>query len=288
MTKEEILVKVKFHTELRGLSQNTKDDYYNKTKRLQDYFNKPATDLDIEDIKVYLHYLYTDGNMKSASVNTHNSAIRFLYNIALDMPINHHKIPNHKKQRTFPEILTRDEVQLLLNSCTNLRNKTILTTIYSAGLRLSEVANLKVSDIDSKKMQILIRQGKGSKDRYAILSKTNLLILREYWKVYKPKDWLFTKLSNKRSINHLSERGIHNAFRKAQIASGITKKVSCHNLRHSFSTHLLEDGVSIYHIKQLLGHNDISTTCTYLHLVKISELNVVSPIDNMIPVKSDA
>lgn len=285
MTKEEIVEKVKFHTELRGLSENTQKDYYKKAERFQNYFDKPATELNIEDIQKYLHYLYTERKMSSGSVNTHNSAIRFLYNIVLDMPLNFLKIPCHKKRRIFPDILTRDEVQTLLNSCKNLRDKAILTTMYSGGLRLGEVENLKVTDIDSKNMQILIRQGKGGKDRYALLSQTSLDLLREYWKSYRPKDWLFGSRSNNRPDAHLSTRGIQNVFKSAQIASGITKDITCHSLRHAFATHLLEDGVSIFHIKQLLGHSDISTTCIYLHLVKISELNVTSPIDKKKPRK---
>ena len=228
MTKEEILENVKFHTELRGLSKNTQDEYYTKTKALQNYFNKPATELDIEDIQKYLHYLYTEKNLTSGSVNTYNSGIRFLYNIVLDMPLNYYKIPCHKKRRHFPDILTRDEVRILLNSCKNLRDKAILTTMYSGGLRLGEVENLKVTDIDSEKMQILIRQGKGGKDRYALLSQTGLELLREYWKVYRPREWLFTSRSNNRPNAHLSTRGIQNVFRSAQISSGITKKISCH------------------------------------------------------------
>lgn len=288
MTKEEILEKVIFHAELRGLSKNTQDEYYTKTKAFQNYFDKPATELNIEDIQKYLHYLYTEKHLTSGSLNTYNSGIRFLYNIVLDMPINQYKIPRHKKHHTYPEILTQEEVRQLLNSCKNTRDKTILTTMYSAGLRLSEIATLKVSDIDSKKMQILIRNGKGGKDRYAILSQTNLELLRVYWKEYKPKQWLFTSISNHKTDTHLSVRGVQNIFRSVQIASGIKKEVTCHTLRHSFATHLLEDGVSIFHIKQLLGHANISTTCIYLHLVKISELNVISPMDKMNWVNPDA
>ena len=281
MTREEILAKVKFHTELRGLSKNTQEEYYTKTKAMQDHFDKPATELNIEDIQKYLHYLYTEKKLTSGSVNTYNSGIRFLYNIVLDIPLNNYKIPCHKKHHHFPDILTRDEVERLINSCKNLRDKAILITMYSGGLRLGEVGNLKVSDIDSEKMQILIRLGKGGKDRYALLSQTNLDVLREYWKVHRPKEWLFISRNKNKPDAHLSTRGIQNVFRGAQIAYGITKKISCHTLRHSFATHLLEDGVSIFHIKQLLGHSDISTTCIYLHLVKISGLDVISPIDKM-------
>ena len=280
MTKDEVLKQVEFHTQLRGLCKNTQLEYYGRVKGYQNHFNKSATELDINNIQEYLHYLYVEKHLSSASVNTYNSGLRFLYNIVLDTPINLYKIPCHKKKHRFPQILTKAEVKLLLNSCKNLRDKTIFTTIYSAGLRLNEAANLKVSDIDSENMQILIRNGKGGKDRFAILSIANLKLLREYWREYRPTDWLFLNLSNNKSNTHLSGRGIQNAF-TTKINSGITKEITTHTLRHSFATHLLEDGVSIFHIKQLLGHVDISTTCLYLHIIKISNLNVLSPMDSI-------
>ncbi len=152
-------------------------------------------------------------------------------------------------------------------------------TTYGAGLRLSEVASLKVSDIDSQKMQLLIRNGKGSKDRFALLSISNLKILREYWKQYHPKEWLFYSRNN--TGTHITPRSVANIFTKYKNIAGITKAVSTHTLRHCFSTHLLESGVSIFHIKQLLGHSDISTTCFYLHLLKIESLNITSPLDSL-------
>lgn len=279
MTKEEILEKLKCETILRGLSKNTQDEYYTKAKLFQDYYDKPATELNIDDIKNYLYYLLTVKGLTPGTINTYNSGLRFLYNATLNSPVNGNQIPCHHKQRRFPDILTRDEVTALFNACDNLRDKCMLMTMYSAGLRLSDVTRLKVTDIDSEKMQIFIRCGKGGKDRFALLSKTNLDVLRAYWKEYRPKEWLFYSRNN--TGTHITTRATQDIFRKYKTLAGITKKVSCHTLRHSFATHLLEAGVSIYHIKQLLGHADISTTCFYLHIVKISELNVVSPLDTL-------
>lgn len=286
MTKEEVLEKVKFHAELKGLTKNTQDEYYTKAKMLQDFYDKPATELDVEDIQKYLHYLYTVRKNSSGTINTYISGIKFLYNFVLDMPINSNKIPRHKKRHKIPDILTRDEVQLLLNSCNNLRDKAILMTMYSSGLRLSEVTNLKVCDIDSENMQLFIKNGKGNKDRYAILSQTNLECLREYWKQYRPEEWLF--YSRNKTGKHITERAAQDVFKSAKINSGITKNISSHTLRHSFATHLLENGTNIFYIKQLLGHASISSTCVYLHLVKLSELNVKSPLDTMQAGDSDA
>lgn len=279
MTKEEVLAKLKFDVELRGLSKNTQDEYYSRVKNYQNYFDKPATELSVEDIRQFLHYLTTEKKLVSASVNTYNSALRFLYGVSLNITLNIKQIPRHRKQRKFPDILTQEEIQILFNACDNLRDKCILMTIYGAGLRISEVASLKVSDIHSNKMQLFIRNAKGSKDRYALLSQANLEMLRAYWKAYRPKEWLF--YSRNHTGTHLTTKAVQNIFHKYINKAKITKNVTAHSLRHSFATHLLESGTSIFHIKQLLGHSDISTTCFYLHLLKIESLNVKSPLDQM-------
>jgi site-specific recombinase XerD len=180
MTKEQVLEKLKFDIELGGLSKNTQDEYYTKVKIFQDYFDKPATELGQKDIREFLHFLTTEKRLTHGSVNSYNSGLRFLYGVTLNINLNYKQIPRHRKQRKFPNILTQSEIQNLFDSCDNLRDKCILMTIYGAGLRISEAAYLKVSDIDSKKMQLLIRNAKGSKDRYALLSQSNLEILRDY------------------------------------------------------------------------------------------------------------
>ena len=160
-----------------------------------------------------------------------------------------------------------------------MRDKCILMTLYGAGLRVSEVTSLKVSDIHSNKMQLFIRNAKGSKDRYALLSQVNLEILRTYWKAYRPKEWLF--YSRNRTKTHISTRAVQDIFHKYVTKAKLTKHVTVHSMRHSFATHLLESGTSIYDIKNLLGHTNISTTCFYLHLLKIESLNVTSPLDQL-------
>jgi site-specific recombinase XerD len=280
MTQEEILERVRFHAELRGLSHHTVIEYITKAKLYQQHYGKPADELGLTDIQNFLHYLQHERQVAPGSLNTYNSGLRFLYNVVLDKPLNLHKIPCQRKLRSFPDILTRQEVEQLFAGCENLRDKCILMTAYSAGLRVREVASLRVGDIDSANMQLFIRYAKGGKDRYAILSQRNLNILREYWKAYRPTGYLFHSLRLKPNPEkHLTVKSLQDIFHKARINAGLTKDVSFHTLRHSFATHLLEDGVSIYHIKQLLGHSDISTTCFYIHLVKISQLKVRSPLD---------
>lgn len=279
MTKDQILEKLKFDVELRCLSKNTQDEYYTKAKIFQDYFDKPADELGEKDIREFLHYLTTEKKLTSGSINSYNSGLRFLYGVTLNTNLNCKQIPRHRKQRKFPEILSKDQIQNLFDACDNLRDKSILMTIYGAGLRVSEVACLKVSDIDSKKMQLLIRNAKGSKDRYALLSQSNVEVLRDYWKAYRPQNWLFYGRVN--TGTHITSRAIQDIFHKYVGKANITKNVTVHSLRHSFATHLLESGTSIFHIKQLLGHSDISTTCFYLHLLKIESLNVTSPLDTL-------
>lgn len=205
--------------------------------------------------------------------------MRFLYGKVLDINLEVRKIPRHRKNRKLPAIFTQEELQSLFNACDNLRDKCILMTLYGAGLRVSEVASLKVSDIDSEKMQLFIRNGKGGKDRYALLSQSNLDILRTYWKAYRPKDWLF--YGRNHTQTHITPRAIQQLFAKYVGKAKITKPVTVQSLRHSFATHLLESGTDVFRIKQMLGHTDITSTCFYLHLVKIESLNVISPLDQM-------
>ena len=278
MTKHDVLNKLSQDTKLRGLSKHTQDEYYTKAKQFQDFYGKPATEMGVEEVRAYLLYLQEERKLSSGTINTYNSGLRFLYNITLEMPINVAKIPRHKRNRKIPNILTRSELQSLFDACDNLRDRCMLITAYSAGLRANEITHLRVKDIDSEKMQIFINQGKGGKDRFAILSKANLDILREYWLKYRPKEYLF--LSRNRRV--MTTKTFQAIFDKSVAKAGITKDVTPHSLRHSFATHLLEDGVSIYHIKKLLGHSDISTTCFYLRMVKISELNVASPMDKFL------
>jgi site-specific recombinase XerD len=279
MTKEEVLAKLKFDVELRGLSNHTQAEYYTKAKLFQEHFDKPATELSVENIRQFLHYLTTVKKLAPESVNTYNSGLRFLYGVTLNVNLNPRQVPRHRKPRKLPDILTPGEIQTLFNVCDNLRDKCILMTLYGAGLRLSEVASLKVSDIQSDKMQLFIRNAKGNKDRYALLSQANLEILRAYWKAYRPNEWLF--YSRNRTGTHITPKAVENLFHKYVKKAKITKDVTVHTLRHCFATHLLESGASIYHIKQLLGHSNINTTCVYLHLVKIESLNVTSPLDQM-------
>jgi len=174
--------------------------------------------------------------------------------------------------------LAKDEIKRLLAGTTNIKFRAMFMLAYSAGLRVSEIARLKISDIDSENMQIFVRQAKGQIDRYSILSETCLATLRDYWKAYRPSDWLFpVKIPGE----PIRTRAIQDAFYKMRKKAGLSNKSSIHSLRHSFATHLLEEGVNIVYIQQLLGHARISTTTLYLHLAKVKILKVKSPLDSL-------
>jgi site-specific recombinase XerD len=279
MTREEILEKVRFQGELRGLATTTLNNYIIYIRQYQNHFGKAADELTISDVQKYLHYLLMDRKLKKGSVDLANGALRFLYRRVLETPLDGEKIPRHGKSQSLPNILSREETLSLFEAAGSLRNKCILMTTYGAGLRVGEVARLRVCDIDSQKMQIFVRSGKGGKDRFAILSQVNLELLREYWKAYRPQDWLFYPRYHKE--RYLGKRAIQIMLNKALAKAGISDDVTMHTLRHSFATHLLEDGADLFCIKKLLGHSRIASTCKYLHMLSAAQMGVVSPLDKL-------
>ena len=214
--------------------------------------------------------------LSKSYINTTYSALKFFYTVTLGREWEMKQIPRVKKDKKLPTVLSKGEVQKIFDATTNLKHKAILMTVYGGGLRVSEVANLKPGDIDSANMQIHIRLGKGNKDRYTILAKVNLMILREYWKLYRPGIWLFPSVN---PVDHLSSRTMERVFQQSKEKAGIKKDVSIHTLRHSFATHMLESGVAINYIQLLLGHTSLTTTCIYIHLARKDVLNLKSPLD---------
>lgn len=280
MTQAEIMEAVQFQCELRGVSEKTRKNYTLYARLYQEHFGKSADELGIAELQQYLHHLLTVRGHKKASVDTANGALRFLYRRVLDQPLDYEKIPRIQKSKPLPDILTREEIITLLDAAGTLRNRCLLMTAYSAGLRVSEVVRLRVQDVDSEKMQLFIQASKGEKERFAMLSQSTLEALREHWKFSRPQEYLFYPRYHKE--RHLGVAAVQKIFGQAKVRAGIAKHVSMHTLRHSFATHLLEDGASIFHIKQLLGHARISTSCVYLHLLSISEMQIQSPLDKLL------
>ena len=278
MTKEQILEKMKYDLESRGRSPTTVKEYTEKVRLFQDYYGKAADQMGETEILGYQHYLLNEKKLKPNSANTYNSALRFVFGVTLDMPINLNRIPHAKYIRSLPLLPTKEELGFLFYLAgNNLRNKAMFMTIYGAGLRVSEVINLKVTDIDSNKGRIFIRKSKGGRDRYALLPKKALEALREYWLDTQPKDWMFITKQG----TQMTTKCIQDAWKAIVRRSGIPKRITVHMLRHCFATHLLDEGNDLFKIKQLLGHSSINSTLWYLQLADSITLKVKSPLDTM-------
>lgn len=278
--KEQTLLRMREDILLRGLSKNTLESYSLNARIFLEYSKRPAEQLDEHDIRNFLWYLMNEKKASPGTVNSYSAAIRFLFAVTLNRTLNYLQIPRQKKRKTLPEVLTREEVFSIIESCENIKHKAMLMVIYSAGLRVSEAAALKIQHIDSKTMRVFVDCGKGGKDRYTLLSETCLCVLRNYWKAYRPKHpegWLFLGTYN---VSHITSRGIASAFNKAVKRTNIIKNISIHTLRHSFATHLLEDGATLLQIKELLGHASIQSTTIYLHLANVTS-GIKSPLDNL-------
>lgn len=262
--------------ELRGFAKSTQRTYLAHMLRFHAFCGKHPASAGYDEVRAFLHHAITVRKLSSSYVNSAYGSIKFYYQSVLCREWNMLHVPRMKRKFSLPTILSAPEVLRIIDATTNLKHRTILSTIYSAGLRVSEAAHLRISDIHSADMRILIRQSKGNKDRYSILSEKNLLLLRQYWKSHRPCVWLFPGVPDSQP---LSTRTIQTVFKQSLLAAGIAKIVSVHTLRHCFATHLLNQGASILQIKELLGHADIQTTLVYLHLTHAQVLGLKSPLD---------
>ena len=264
--------------ELKNYSPKTRACYLVSVKGFALHFHRSPAELADQEIREYLHYLIHEKKVSQSVISQAYSALKFLYETTLKKDWNGFRIPRAKMGKKLPVVLSLEEIQAILSATRNLKHRALLMTIYSAGLRVSEVVHLKVSDIDSQRMVIRVQQGKGEKDRYALLAKRTLEVLREYWRAYRPEDWLFPGQPAKGS---LSISSVQKIFEKVLDQTGIKKHATVHTLRHSFATHLLEVGTDLYHIQRLLGHTTPKTTAIYLHLSRKDLGGVTSPIDLM-------
>lgn len=267
----------------RGRSKNTIQNMVYTLNKFALYCNKSPEDITENDIINYLDYCLNDLKLCKSTVNIINSFLKFFYVVTLERTWSDLKIPRLKANKTLPVYLTKTEVDSIISSISNLKHKAIISTIYSSGLRLSEALNLRVSDIISSEMKIRIRNGKGGKERYTILSQNNLYILRDYWKNsnrknYTLNDYLFPGIIDGKP---LSTHAIQTLMRKSIKELGINKHATPHSLRHSFATHLMNDGVDLITIQALMGHISLKSTSIYLHLTNHHLLNVKSPFDRI-------
>jgi integrase/recombinase XerD len=267
---------MKMDMELKNLSLRTMETYLGCVRGFATHYGKPPDEMGYNEIRDYLYYLLKDKKASQSAVNQAYSALKFLYQTTLRREWDTFKIPRCKMRKRLPVVLSGHEIERLFSVTGNLKHRAILMTIYSGGLRLGEATNLRVSDIDSERMTIRVRQGKGNKDRYTLLGRRTLEILRVYWKVYRPVERLFPSRRLDQPISHSS---VQRVFKGALHKAKIKKQASVHTLRHSFATHLLEAGTDLYHIQRLLGHSTPKTTTVYLHVARKDLGRIVSPID---------
>lgn len=275
------LEKLTADMQLFGRVANTQRIYTRVVCRFLEFCDKPVEELTEEDVRAFIFELKQSGTLNANSINTYNAGLRFFFAITLNRNMNYLQMPRFKRTLELPEILSRDEIFRMMTACSNLKHKAIMLLAYGSGLRISEICDLRVRDIDSKSMRVFVKNGKGGKDRYTILSNECLLVLRDYWLEYKPQHpegWLFLGYGKS---GKLTTSAIAGSFHRLIKISGITKDVSMHTLHHCFATHLLEDGVDIFTIKELMGHASLNSTTVYLHLANTSA-GVTSPIDNIL------
>lgn len=261
--------------ELKDFSPKTQHAYLTAVEGLANFHRRSPARLAQNEIEDYLLHL-KDAGKSTSTRNVIISGLRFFYAHTLENKAIALKLPSRRKTRILPEVLSKSEVSRIIDATADIKQRLILMTAYSAGLRVSEVANLKVRHIDSAQMVIRVEQGKGRKDRYTLLSKRLLEELRTYWTVYRPTDWLF--FSKERHLP-MCIASMQRIYRKAKKAAGITKGGGIHCLRHCFATHLMEAGYDVRKIQVLMGHRSLSTTMVYLHVARSGLATVTSPLD---------
>jgi site-specific recombinase XerD len=266
---------------LRAYSDSTIRTYRNEFLQLLKLLKqKPVDELTAEDLKRYMIYAMEKEGITENTAHSRLNALKFYFEQVLRKERFFWEIPRPKKPMILPKVLGEDELAKLFGALENIKHKAMLFTAYSAGLRVSEIAALKIKDIDSGRMQILVEQAKGKKDRYVTLSPVLLDILRSYIQNHRPqpREYLF---ESGQTGTRYPCRTIQRIFQLAKTKAGITKEIGIHSLRHSFATHLLEKGTDIKYIKDILGHFDIKTTERYLHVSKKDLVNIISPLDDL-------
>lgn len=266
------------HLLLKRYSQNTIRTYSIEFAQLL-YILKsyPVQELSPERLRSYFLYCHEKLKLSESEIHSRMNAVKFYFEQVLHRQKMFFDIPRPKKKLLLPKMLSKAEIKKIIAATENLKHSLILKVCYGMGLRVSEVVALKLSDIDSAEMLVRIEQGKGKKDRIAVLPQTLLPELREYYLTYRPKVYLFEGKEG----GAYSVRSAQAVFRKAMVKAGIRKKVGIHGLRHSFATHLMETGTDIRFIQELLGHNSIKTTQIYTHVTDLSKSRIKSPLDSL-------
>jgi len=275
----EELAKVHQKLVLKGYSEHTLRNYKHELAQFFKYFeNFDLKNVDKEQIENYIFYMLDKYKISESKQNVAINAIKFYYEKVLGMPREYYDIQRPKGVKSLPNVMSQEEVFKLINYPKNIKHKAVLYTIYSCGLRMSEVLNLRIKDIHSDEGFVFVKGGKGKKDRHTVLSKHLVELLREYYKKEKPSYWLFEG----RDGGKYSPKSVQAIFRKAQQATGVNPWATPHTLRHSFATHLLESGENLRNIQIMLGHDSSKTTEIYTHVINVSNKKIQNPLDNML------
>jgi len=262
--------------QIRNFSTNTQKLYIGQVRRFADHFGVSPDRLGPKHIREYQAHLVRRG-ARYGSLHQLGSALRFFYGVTLGRSVIIPEIPLPRRPRKLPVVLSQEEVAAMIAAAHNLKHRVLISTIYACGLRLSEVLNLGVADIDSKRMVLIVEQGKGKKDRLVPLPPQLLELMREYWRAYRPYPWLFEG----RGTEPLNRRTAQEICTHAALEAGISKRVSPHILRHSFATHHMEAGTNMRTIQLLLGHRGLQSTAIYTHVARTSLLTASSPFETL-------
>jgi integrase/recombinase XerD len=263
--------------QIRNLTLRTQTTYVRQVSLFARHFRRSPEALGPEEIRAYRLHLINEKKLSPSSIVVAVAAIRFLYTITLHKPwAPDEAIPAPKQSHKLPVILSPEEVVKFLSCLGGAKHRTILTTCYAAGLRISEALQLRPTDIDSQRMVIRVEQGKGRRDRYVMLSPKLLQILRDWWRIERPKEWLFP---GDVAGQPISQAAVRKACQEGRQSAGIRKSISPHSLRHAFAVHLLESGTDVRTIQLLLGHRSLATTAHYLRIATSKVCSTTSPLD---------
>jgi site-specific recombinase XerD len=265
---------------VRGFSPRTHEAYIRQVVGLARYYRRAPDQLSPDEVQTYLAYLLQERKVSWSTCAQAAHAFRFLYHVTFGRDRVQFQVPAPRQPQKLPEILSREEIGRLLNACTRVRDRLLLATTYAAGLRVSEVVNLKVSDLDADRLTVRVAQGKGAVDRYVPLSPRLLQDWRIYWQTSRPGLWLFPNRAGTRPIDMTVAQKVYTL---TKLRAGISKQGGIHALRHAFATHLLEAGRDVPTVQRLLGHRYVTSTIRYFHLNQGRVLATLSPFDLLEP-----
>lgn len=269
--------------QLRNMAPRTQVIYTDAVFQLAKHYMKSPDTLTDQQLKDYVLFLSNERKLAWSTINQQLAGLEFLYGVTLGRPTVQIAIPARKGEQRLPEILSAEELERLFASVSNLKHRALLEITYAAGLRVSEVVQLQIKDIDSGRMMVRVDQGKGKKDRYSLLSTRVLETLREYWRRHPTSRWLFPSRIQK-GLRHLCVRSAETVYTEAKAKAGIRKEGGIHTLRHCFATHLLEAGVDVRRIQLLLGHRSMLTAARYMHVARINLEATQSPLNSLLAV----